>query len=138
MVPQRLHSCDLCILLPKVSNWLPRLSSISHNLFDLLIKYAGDEGLKELVLRSSKKFPSEKWGVQVQKDEGAEWKDRFRVYFPSQRTVRHSKGGPASAGTICFQPKWYNSDAQRIMRDNVSRRKGVLTHNKVWPRADIS
>ncbi|PGH32211.1 hypothetical protein GX50_04995 [[Emmonsia] crescens] len=93
----------------------------------------GDNGLKELTLRNSKTFPSEKWGVVTKKTDGAEWKHRFRVYFPSLSTVSKSKGGTGSAGTICFQSKWYNSATfpRGIMRDNVSRREGLLMHNKM-------
>ncbi|KAG5296149.1 tyrosyl-DNA phosphodiesterase domain-containing protein [Histoplasma capsulatum G186AR] len=93
----------------------------------------GDNGLKELTLRTSRTFPSEKWGVVTNKSDGAKWKDKFRVYFPSLNTVRNSKGGIENAGTICFQSKWYNSATfpKDIMRDNISRREGLLMHNKM-------
>ncbi|OAX79145.1 hypothetical protein ACJ72_06536 [Emergomyces africanus] len=93
----------------------------------------GEIGLKELTLRTSKTFPSEKLGVVTKRTDGSQWEDRFRVYFPSLSTVRQSKGGSESAGTICFQQKWYNSATfpKGIMRDNVSRREGLLMHNKM-------
>ncbi|KAL2382387.1 hypothetical protein RJZ90_003304 [Blastomyces dermatitidis] len=92
-----------------------------------------DSGLKELTLRTSKRFPSENWGVVTKRTDGGKWKDKFRVVFPSLNTVRKSKGGAENAGTICFQSKWYNSATfpKDIMRDNISRREGLLMHNKI-------
>ena len=79
--------------------------------------------------------------------------ERFRVYFPTERTVANSRGGiPVSgiarcnyhhknsanklikaAGTICFQEKWWNSNTfpQQIMRDCVNNRRGLLMHSKI-------
>ncbi|KLJ09920.1 hypothetical protein EMPG_09924 [Blastomyces silverae] len=93
----------------------------------------GDSGLKELTLRTSKRFPSENWGVVTKRTDGEKWKDKFRVVFPSLNTVRKSKGGAENAGTICFQSKWYNTATfpKDIMRDNISRREGLLMHNKI-------
>ncbi|PGH06630.1 hypothetical protein GX51_02257 [Blastomyces parvus] len=93
----------------------------------------GDSGLKELTLRTSKRFPSENWGVVTKRTDGEKWKDNFRVVFPSLSTVRKSKGGTENAGTICFQSKWYNSATfpKDIMRDNISQREGLLMHNKI-------
>lgn len=100
-----------------------------------LIFLTGDNGLKELTLRTSKKFPSSKWGVSVNKTDGAEWEKNFLIYFPSLRTVKESKGRAPGAGTICFQSKWYHQHGfpQQAMRDNRSRRNGVLMHSKVCP-----
>ena len=55
----------------------------------------------------------------------------FRIYFPTRDTVRNSRAG--SAGTICFQSKWYHSPTfpKDIMRDCKSVRKGLLMHNKL-------
>ena len=64
---------------------------------------------------------------QVEKD----IEKHFRVYFPTRDTVRSSTAG--SAGTICFQSKWYNSPTfpKDIMRDCKSVRPGMLMHNKL-------
>lgn len=58
-------------------------------------------------------------------------RNRFRIYFPTNETVRSSKAG--SAGTICFQSKWYNSPTfpRQALRDCKSVRPGMLMHNKV-------
>jgi hypothetical protein len=64
------------------------------------------------------------------------WKNNFRIYYPSDQTVRQSKGGPRNAGTICFSNKWWGQGTfpRSNMRDCVSSREGMLMHNKVsWP-----
>ena len=60
-----------------------------------------------------------------------EVRENFRIYFPTHDTVKSSKAG--FAGTICFQSKWYNSQAfpRHAMRDCKSTRAGLLMHNKV-------
>ncbi|KMU89302.1 hypothetical protein CIHG_06974 [Coccidioides immitis H538.4] len=99
----------------------------------------GDNGLKELTLRTSKTFPSDKWGVTVKKADGAEWKDRFLIYFPSLKTVQGSRARPSGAGTICFQSKWYNRAEfpRHTLRDSLSRRHGIWMHSKtIFVRPD--
>lgn len=64
-----------------------------------------------------------------------EWKERVRVYFPSDLTVRSAHAHPENtAGTICFQRKWWNGAPfpQGILRDCEGvRDKRILMHNKV-------
>jgi Tyrosyl-DNA phosphodiesterase len=96
----------------------------------------GDDGLSEYTLRTSKAFPAKCMDDPkriVRKDVGADWKQKFRIYYPSDTTVRASTGGPDSAGTICFQEKWWNGAKfpRGNMHDCVSRRTGLLMHNKV-------
>ena len=59
--------------------------------------------------------------------------ESFRIYFPTQNTVKSSTAG--YAGTICFQSKWYNSPTfpRQALRDCKSVRTGLLMHNKVCP-----
>ena len=82
--------------------------------------------------------------------------ESFRIYFPSHQTVAESRGGTKvgkfnrsmetldgmlrvltrqnqSAGTICTQAKWWNAESfpRRLIRDCVSRRPGLLLHNKM-------
>ncbi|KAK7895065.1 hypothetical protein LTR67_005804 [Exophiala xenobiotica] len=61
------------------------------------------------------------------------WKNSFRIYYPSDQTVRQSKGGPRNAGTICFSNKWWAQGTfpRSNMRDCVSSREGMLMHNKL-------
>ncbi|KAL1959360.1 hypothetical protein VTO42DRAFT_2163 [Malbranchea cinnamomea] len=93
----------------------------------------GDNGLTELTLRTSKTFPSDRWGLTVQRTDGNDWEDKFNVYFPSLKTVLASKAGKSGAGTICFQSKWYNGTnfPRHIMRDNISTRDRLLMHSKI-------
>ena len=96
----------------------------------------GDDGLSEYTLRTSKSLPAkcvDDPKRTVKKDTGAGWKENFRFYYPSDATVRASRGGPDSAGTICFQERWWKDSKfpRNSMRDCVSRRAGLLMHNKV-------
>ncbi|RHZ73398.1 hypothetical protein CDV55_109089 [Aspergillus turcosus] len=96
----------------------------------------GDDGTTDYTLRTSKTFPARNpngTDQLIHKTTAQEWKDRFRVYFPSQTTIEQSRGGPASAGTICFQSKWYESPKfpRHVLRDCKSRRPGLLMHNKI-------
>jgi hypothetical protein len=96
----------------------------------------GDDGLSEYTLRTSKSFPARCADDPrriVKRDEGSSWKEHFRFYYPSDATVRASTGGADSAGTICFQEKWWNGTKfpRSNMYDCISRRIGLLMHNKV-------
>ncbi|RAH63398.1 tyrosyl-DNA phosphodiesterase [Aspergillus piperis CBS 112811] len=102
----------------------------------LYLASQGDDGLTEFTIRYSKSCPVPRRddpSKLLKKDTGTEWKDRFRLYFPSQNTIATSKGGPRCAGTICFQSRWYNGEnfPRHILRDCESQRKGLLMHNKI-------
>ncbi|KAL2871322.1 uncharacterized protein BJX67DRAFT_341980 [Aspergillus lucknowensis] len=96
----------------------------------------GDTGLIELTLRTAKTLPA-KHPIDprrlIHAVTGDEWKDRMRVYFPSQETVLKSKGGPNAAGTICFQSRWFENGKfpAHVLRDCVSVRQGLVMHNKI-------
>ncbi|KAL4941455.1 hypothetical protein BDV06DRAFT_194538 [Aspergillus oleicola] len=96
----------------------------------------GDNGLTELTLRTTKSFPAKSPSDPrrlIHASTADEWKDRVRVYYPSQETIHRSKGGPNAAGTICFQEKWLDSGKfpKHVLRDCVSGREGLLMHNKI-------
>ncbi|PYH66151.1 uncharacterized protein BO88DRAFT_393859 [Aspergillus vadensis CBS 113365] len=102
----------------------------------LYLASQGDDGLTEFTIRYAKNFPVPRRddpSKLLKRDTGTEWKDRFRLYFPSQNTIATSKGGPRCAGTICFQSRWYNGEnfPRHILRDCESQRKGLLMHNKI-------
>ena len=63
-----------------------------------------------------------------------EFLQHIRCYYPSRGTVEAAKGGRHAAGTICFQEKWWNNTEfpKSVMRDCISRRNGLLMHNKVF------
>ncbi|TGO13984.1 hypothetical protein BTUL_0060g00410 [Botrytis tulipae] len=92
----------------------------------------GDNGFKEYKWRTEKPARS-KMETVMETQLSEEIGRRFRVYFPSEQTVKESKGGTNAAGTICFRSKWYNASAfpRELMRDYQSRRKGLLMHNKM-------
>ncbi|KAL1649173.1 hypothetical protein SLS58_001747 [Diplodia intermedia] len=58
---------------------------------------------------------------------------RFRVYFPTSDTVRESRGGEDSGGTITLSKKWYEAKnfPKASMHDHKSTRTGLLSHNKM-------
>ncbi|TEY85861.1 hypothetical protein BOTCAL_0011g00430 [Botryotinia calthae] len=92
----------------------------------------GDNGSKEYKWRTEKPARS-KMETVMETQLSEEIGRRFRVYFPSEQTVKESKGGTNAAGTICFRSKWYNASAfpRELMRDCQSRREGLLMHNKM-------
>ena len=99
----------------------------------------GDDGLTELTLRNAKTFPAKRIGSKagvkdlVQRTAGVHGEDLFRFYFPSQQVVEASNGGPDSAGTICFNERWWTGSKfpRHAMRECVSVRKRLLMHSKV-------
>lgn len=58
-------------------------------------------------------------------------REKMRVYFPTQETVRASKAG--AAGTICLQRKYFEATTfpKDCFRDYKSNRSGLLSHNKI-------
>ena len=105
----------------------------------LYLSAQGDSGLEEYNWRNSTVTSRKKKMVQEDSDTSHIQRERllsylrqhFRIYFPTHETVKDSTAG--SAGTICFQSRWYNSPSfpREIMRDCKSVRPGMLMHNKV-------
>ncbi|KAG0644075.1 tyrosyl-DNA phosphodiesterase-domain-containing protein [Tuber brumale] len=109
----------------------------------------GDDGLKELQRCSNKSVKGAKrravlvMGDQITDDDSETGFDEetnqerimnhVRIYFPSYETVRLSKKGFNSGGTICFNSSWWDSPTfpRSVMRDCVSVRDGLLMHNKM-------
>lgn len=59
--------------------------------------------------------------------------DHVRVYFPTEDTVVNSTGGVNCGGIITLSSKSFNapSFASQCLRNHVSTRPGVLSHNKM-------
>ncbi|KAJ3033616.1 hypothetical protein HK097_004785 [Rhizophlyctis rosea] len=59
--------------------------------------------------------------------------NRFRVLFPTEKTVKGSFLGADGAGTISFQKQYWNNGIfpKSVMRDLVLAREGGLSHTKV-------
>ena len=105
----------------------------------LYLSAQGDSGLEEYNQRQptvtfgKKKMSKEDLGAShIQSERLPSYlRQHFRIYFPTHETVKSSTAG--SAGTICFQSKWYDSPSfpREIMRDCKSVRPGMLMHNKV-------
>lgn len=100
----------------------------------LYLAAQGDDGLTEYEWRSSSGTVQKDRKIQTIKEKVYHHVDEsFHIYFPTHDTVASSTGGTSSGGTICFQPKWYNSPTfpRGLLRDCRSRRKGLLMHNKL-------
>lgn len=56
-----------------------------------------------------------------------------RIYYPTVDTVKSSIGGTGCAGIISMTQKHYESPSfpKECLRDYVSTRKGLLSHNKL-------
>ncbi|KAK8040852.1 tyrosyl-DNA phosphodiesterase domain-containing protein [Apiospora phragmitis] len=106
------------------------LGSVNHELL-CAVYYAaqGDDGQKVLRERTSKT----KARMAKHELSSATLGDHFRIYFPSHDTVAKSRGGPRSAGTICAQSKWWDSDTfpRDLIHDYKNVRNGLLLHTKM-------
>ena len=91
----------------------------------------GDDGTKVFEAKTGGNSKEAQAAKAAQTQAKSRIRQHFRVYFPTYDTVRRSIAG--SAGTICFQSKWYNSPTfpKDIMRDCQSTREGMLMHNKL-------
>ncbi|KAL8718487.1 MAG: hypothetical protein Q9181_008193 [Wetmoreana brouardii] len=91
----------------------------------------GDDGLTEYNWRTQKTKDSKTQAARTALE--AQTESGFRIFYPSEQTVKASTGGPENAGTICFQSKWWNSPSfpKKVMRDCISQRRGLLMHNKI-------
>lgn len=106
----------------------------------LYLAAQGDDGLQEYNWRNPPVASRKKRTLQEDLQMKNDLRERlrslirhnFRVYYPTHDTVKHSTA--RSAGTICFQSKWYNSPTfpREILRDCKSIRPGMLMHSKVW------
>jgi Tyrosyl-DNA phosphodiesterase len=96
----------------------------------------GDSGLAEYTNRTAKSMPpsvSHDLNRRLGREFPSGWKQHFRFYYPSDATVKASKGGPGCGGTICFNSRWWNGPKfpRGLIRDCQSQRDGMLMHNKV-------
>lgn len=69
----------------------------------------------------------------LKKSSSTDFKNHFRIYFPTHETVANSTGGVDAAGTIWLQRQWYFGPKfpRHLMRDYKSSRTGLLSHNKL-------
>lgn len=59
--------------------------------------------------------------------------ESFRIYYPTEDTISSSIGGPNCAGVISLRKAHHDSSTFPVgcLRDYVSTRKGMLSHNKL-------
>lgn len=94
----------------------------------------GDDGSTDYQFRNT--APSAKAKSPLQ-EVCQEWKNRFRVYFPSDYTVNHiarsrNRRTEDIGGTVCFSSKYWESPKfpRDVLMDCPSKRS-VMMHNKV-------
>lgn len=58
---------------------------------------------------------------------------KFRIYYPTEDTIKSSIGGPDCAGVISLRKAHHSSPTfpADCLRDYVSTRKGMISHNKL-------
>ncbi|KAJ4370279.1 hypothetical protein N0V86_009016 [Didymella sp. IMI 355093] len=63
----------------------------------------------------------------------ASFHQNLRIYYPTEDTIKSSIGGPDCAGIISLRKAHYNSPVfpVEVLRDYLSTRKGMLSHNKL-------
>ncbi|KAJ5109826.1 tyrosyl-DNA phosphodiesterase-domain-containing protein [Penicillium argentinense] len=111
------------------------LGSLSEDLLrGFYLACKGDDGTTDYQFRNTKPSLRAKSPLQ---NISREWTDRFRVYFPSARTVdgvARSVHRPARdiGGTVCFSSKYWNAPKmpRHVLKDCQSERN-VLMHNKI-------
>ncbi|KAG8161829.1 hypothetical protein KVR01_008816 [Diaporthe batatas] len=91
----------------------------------------GDSGMMEYEARTGRRKKNKDASPGVNQPA---FKEHMRVYFPSRDTVRTSRGGMNSAGTICFQPRWWDSKSfpREVLRDSKNVQAGLLSHSKLF------
>ncbi|EMR10427.1 hypothetical protein PNEG_01143 [Pneumocystis murina B123] len=79
-----------------------------------------------LALKGSKVVASRNTDIQA-------WKTSMKIHFPSMNTVLSSNGGEESAGTICFQKRFweYLKFPKSILYDSTAVHVGCLMHHKI-------
>lgn len=116
------------------------LGSLNDDFLAMLYLAAqGDDGLTECNWRNPLVVSKKKKTAQVDSNMDDSLRENlrshlrrnFQLYYPTHDTVKRSTA--RSAGTICFQSKWYNSPTfpRQVLRDCKSVRPGMLMHNKV-------
>ncbi|KAL7919252.1 tyrosyl-DNA phosphodiesterase domain-containing protein [Trichoderma austrokoningii] len=87
----------------------------------------GDDGIA-----STSSRPSAKQSTTTVTSQEQLLRERFRIYFPTDRTVSASRGGRNAGGTICVQAKWWRSASfpRELVRDVISRDR-LLMHSKM-------
>ncbi|KAL6885362.1 phospholipase D/nuclease [Trichoderma longibrachiatum] len=97
-----------------------------------LLTAKGRNGIEDFKSRSG--GTSSRSKAAKKPDEAAlkELQERFRIYFPTERTVAGSRGGRNAGGTICVQAKWWRSPTfpTELVRDVIARDR-LLVHSKM-------
>ncbi|PTB66590.1 phospholipase D/nuclease [Trichoderma citrinoviride] len=107
------------------------LGAINHEFIEAIYNACrGRDGIEDFKDKSS----GTRSKAAKKPDEAAtkELQERFRIYFPTERTVAGSRGGRNAGGTICVQSKWWRSPTfpTELVRDVIARDR-LLVHSKM-------
>ncbi|EHK17742.1 uncharacterized protein TRIVIDRAFT_82987 [Trichoderma virens Gv29-8] len=91
----------------------------------------GDDGIEDYK-KSSGTSSRSRASKKPAETTSKELKDRFRIYFPTDKTVARSRGGRNAGGTICVQARWWRSPSfpTELVRDVITRDR-LLIHSKM-------
>ncbi|KAF2621134.1 phospholipase D/nuclease [Macroventuria anomochaeta] len=72
-------------------------------------------------------------GLPFTAPKAVDLQERFRIYYPTEDTIKNSLGGPDCAGVISLRKTHYSSPSfpAECLRDYISTRKGMISHNKL-------
>ncbi|KAL7805377.1 phospholipase D/nuclease [Trichoderma aethiopicum] len=109
------------------------LATLTHEFIEAIYSACrGRNGIEDFKSRSG--GTSSRSKAAKKPDEAAlkELQERFRIYFPTERTVAGSRGGRNAGGTICVQAKWWRSPTfpTELVRDVIARDR-LLVHSKM-------
>ncbi|UKZ53543.1 hypothetical protein TrVGV298_007336 [Trichoderma virens] len=108
------------------------LGSINRQLVGAIYNACrGDDGIEDYK-KSSGTSSRSRASKKPAETTSKELKDRFRIYFPTDKTVARSRGGRNAGGTICVQARWWRSPSfpTELVRDVITRDR-LLIHSKM-------
>ncbi|KAL7806460.1 phospholipase D/nuclease [Trichoderma gracile] len=109
------------------------LHSLNHEFIEAIYSACrGRDGIEDFKNKSGAASSRSKAAKKPDEAASKELQDRFRIYFPTERTVTGSRGGRNAGGTICVQAKWWRSPTFPIelVRDVIARDR-LLVHSKM-------
>ncbi|EGR48686.1 uncharacterized protein TRIREDRAFT_61946 [Trichoderma reesei QM6a] len=109
------------------------LGALNHEFIEAIYNACrGRDGIEDFKNKSGAASSRSKAAKKPDEAASKELQERFRIYFPTERTVAGSRGGRNAGGTICVQAKWWRSPTfpTELVRDVIARDR-LLVHSKM-------
>ncbi|KAK1236843.1 hypothetical protein MKX07_005962 [Trichoderma sp. CBMAI-0711] len=109
------------------------LGALNHEFIEAIYNACrGRDGIEDFKNKSGAASSRSKAAKKPDEAAARELQERFRIYFPTERTVAGSRGGRNAGGTICVQAKWWRSPTfpTELVRDVIARDR-LLVHSKM-------